>query len=413
LTFHKAPAHNRRRKGEHAMPSSAALRIQIESVLSHRIPAALSPVARQQRALAATGLPSLDHLLNGGLPIGAISELVGPLSSGRTTAALSFLAQRINDGHVCAWIDVHDALDPESAAANGVRLDQLLWVRCGSVPFRSSDANSPTGRPQPQPSTAASNARPASPSNAVSPALHGCSGSHPRSEAKGMDRAVEELMRRKAAHIRDKTIGTPGVSNRSLTPVLREEQVSSDRLPKRRGHPVPTRHEALSPRCAEASHHPRPEKSSPPISNFHPLKSRNASRTSAPIWTLLDQALRATDLLLQAGGFSAIVLDLGDTPPAFSSRIPLATWFRYRQAADQSRSSLIVLTQRACAGSSAEAVVRFDSLAMQNAGGRVLHSSQFRASVTRQRFTPSVEITSPRKPVASVSTWSSGMRDAV
>ncbi|MDQ2834513.1 MAG: hypothetical protein M3Y50_12345 [Acidobacteriota bacterium] len=40
-----------------------------------------------------------------------------------------------------------------------------------------------------------------------------------------------------------------------------------------------------------------------------------------------------TDLLLQAGGFSAIVLDLGSIAPEHVSRIPLATWFRYGAAA--------------------------------------------------------------------------------
>ncbi len=400
------------------MPSAAALRTQIESALSHRIPAALTPVARVQREVAATGLPSLDDLLHGGLPIGAISELVGPLSSGRTSAALSFLAQRTTQGQVCAWIDVQDSLDPESAAANGIRLQQLLWVRCGSVP-------SPCSHPQIEskiPAELACSQIAAPPHPPAHLPLAGCGGAHPRSEARGMDRAVEELMRRRATHIRDKTIGTPGVGNRALSttprPVPRDEQVSSDRAPKRRGNPAPAHPGAFAPCCAEAVRKPRPETLSLPTAHFHSPKSCSSSRSPAPAWTLLDQALRATDLLLQAGGFSAIVLDMGDTAPQHSSRIPLATWFRYRQAADQSRCSLIVLTQRPCAGSSAEAVIRFEPLALQHAGGRVLASAGFRAGVTRQRFQPhssqsAIEIGNRRKPVASVSTWTSGMRDAV
>src|SRR5580700_11706310 len=41
----------------------------------------------------------------------------------------------------------------------------------------------------------------------------------------------------------------------------------------------------------------------------------------------LEQVLRATDLLLESGGFGLIVLDLGDLPPQAARRIPLTTWF--------------------------------------------------------------------------------------
>jgi recombination protein RecA len=384
------------------MSSSATLRIQIESSLAHRIPSALTPAARVQRELAATGLPVLDELLSGGLPVGAISELVGPLSSGRTSAALAFLAQRVREGQVCAWVDVQDALDPESAAANGVRLEQLLWVRCGHSHVESRTAKDAETSPQV-----------AAPVREVSPVQHGCSGIHPRSEARGMDLAVAELMRRKSAHVRDKTIGTPGVGNRPLGPVPRSEQVSSDRAPKRRGAQMSGHQEALCPRCAEAAHKPRPQKKYVPVNHHHTSKPPSNRYKAAPAWTLLDQALRATDLLLQAGGFSAIVFDMGDIAAEYSSRIPLATWFRYRQAAEHSRCSLIVLAQRSCAGSSVEVVVRFEPLVLRDAGGKVLQSAQFQASVTKQRFVPAIDISSPRKPVASVSTWSSGMRNAV
>ena len=59
------------------MPSSAALRIQIEHALDHRFPSALTPERRTIREAASTGIPELDALLSGGLPIGAISELTG------------------------------------------------------------------------------------------------------------------------------------------------------------------------------------------------------------------------------------------------------------------------------------------------------------------------------------------------
>ena len=112
------------------MPSASALRKQIELTLESRFPAALTPQPRTFRDTAPTGIPQIDALLNGGLPIGAISELTGPESSGRTSLALSFLAELTREPRVCAWVDASDAFDAESAAASGLSLRQLLWVRC-------------------------------------------------------------------------------------------------------------------------------------------------------------------------------------------------------------------------------------------------------------------------------------------
>jgi RecA/RadA recombinase len=69
------------------------------------------------RPVAGTGIETLDGILEGGLPIGAISELVGPECSGRTSVALSFLARMTQTAKVCAWIDVSNEFDPLSAAA--------------------------------------------------------------------------------------------------------------------------------------------------------------------------------------------------------------------------------------------------------------------------------------------------------
>src|SRR5579863_10416038 len=65
------------------------------------------------------------------------------------------------------------------------------------------------------------------------------------------------------------------------------------------------------------------------------------------------------DLLLQAGGFSAIVLDMAGIAPEHAARVPLATWFRYRAAVERTRASLLLLTQHSCAKSSAELLLRF------------------------------------------------------
>lgn len=257
------------------MSSANALRKQIEHALESRFPAALSPAPRTISEVATTGIAEADRLLDGGLPIGAIAEICGPESSGRTSLALSFLSRRTAEDRVCAWVDVNDAFDPESAASNGVNLKKLLWVRC-----------------------------------------------------------------------RD--------------------------------------------------HH------------THDRKSPSITGNAKP-WTRLDQALRSTDLLLQAGGFASIVLDLGDTAREHANRIPLATWFRFRQAADRTRCTLVVLGKAAYAQSSAAVALECAPLRAETAGGTVLTGFTFALQRGRQRFGAESQQTAPglvsrRKPPAS--TWS-------
>jgi len=60
-----------------------------------------------------------------------LTEIYGPASSGRTSLMLAALAQSTGREDVCALVDASDAFDPASAASAGVRLERLLWVRCG------------------------------------------------------------------------------------------------------------------------------------------------------------------------------------------------------------------------------------------------------------------------------------------
>ncbi len=76
-----------------------------------------------------TGLPSVDRLLGGGFPRGGMSEVAGASSSGRTSLVLALLARATERGEVAALVDAADAFDPPSAAAAGVELERLLWVR--------------------------------------------------------------------------------------------------------------------------------------------------------------------------------------------------------------------------------------------------------------------------------------------
>lgn len=76
-----------------------------------------------------TGIAELDRRLGGGLPRGQMSEITGPRSSGRMSFLLAVLGQATASGEVVALIDPLDMLDPASAAAAGVDLARLLWVR--------------------------------------------------------------------------------------------------------------------------------------------------------------------------------------------------------------------------------------------------------------------------------------------
>ena len=74
-------------------------------------------------------MPAIDAALGGGLRRGHLSELVGSRSSGRTTVVCRALGAAVARGELVALIDTCDRFDPESAAALGLDLSGLLWVR--------------------------------------------------------------------------------------------------------------------------------------------------------------------------------------------------------------------------------------------------------------------------------------------
>ena len=74
-----------------------------------------------------TGALSLDIALGiGGLPRGRIIEIYGAESAGKSTLAMSAVAQAQKAGGVCAYVDVEHAMDPVYAQAIGVDIDSLL-----------------------------------------------------------------------------------------------------------------------------------------------------------------------------------------------------------------------------------------------------------------------------------------------
>jgi recombination protein RecA len=335
------------------MPSASLLRAQIEAALADRIPSALTPAPRVIRPVAATGVAEIDALLEGGLPIGAITEMVGPESSGRTSVALSFIAQMTQAGKVCVWVDVSNVLHPESAAASGVDLSRLLWVRCGvqtgpHVQLSQPAFTLPDKYLVPPP---------------IKKGLHGGGfGPHPRNEVKGLSDAVSGLLRP----------------------------------------------EIFAPRCAEPQHKERPEKKAFESSaQKRPARLSRRPTPSVKPLSRLDQALRVTDLLLQAGGFCAIVLDMGSIAPEYATRVPLATWFRYRAAAERTQASIVLLTQHSCAKSSGELLLRFQPGRARCDEATVFTGIEHGLEVVRRRFTQAPTNVVPlRKPPQSENTVS-------
>jgi len=228
-----------------------------------------------------TGILQVDEL-TGGVPRGGLTQIFGPASSGRTSLLLSLVAQVTAREEVCALVDASDAFDPRSAAAAGMNLKRLLWVRCG------------------------------------------------------------------------RRISRPSFF------VSRKNQAAA----KKR-------------------------------------ETRNEKLAS------VEQALRVADLLLQAGGFGLVAMDLGDIPPATARRVPLTSWFRFRRAVENTSTALVVVEQDASAKSCASLVLKTKQSALSTqqsaktgaapTHARLLCGMQLEVEVLNSRILQ-------RKPVRSTTT---------
>jgi len=237
----------------------SAIRNQQSKISPARVTPASQLNIRPAPEMVSSGVSALDAL-TGGLPRGCLTEICGPASSGRTTLLLAAVAAATRRGEYCAVVDASDALDPQSAAAAGVELERLLWVRCGdNSKDRSSD---------------------------------GC----PISRA--------SLARE---------VGT-------RDPEIFQAAFDFDRSGLKENGPRQSEHR-------------------------------------------LEQVLRATDLLLESGGFGLIVLDLGDLPPQAARHIPLTTWFRFRRAVEYTPTILLAIEQHPIAGSCSSLLLKLGSAA--------------------------------------------------
>jgi recombination protein RecA len=139
-----------------------------------------------------------------------------------------------------------------------------------------------------------------------------------------------------------------------------------------------------APRCAEAqpTTQPLPKQTGPQLTPFpsSPIKTPRKS------WSRLEQGLRVSDLLLQAGGFSCIVLDMGSLNADYALRVPLATWFRFRAAAERLQSNVLLLTQHPCSRNSAGLVLRLNPGNVLGKDETIFTGLERRAELARQRF---------------------------
>jgi len=77
------------------------------------------------------------------------------------------------------------------------------------------------------------------------------------------------------------------------------------------------------------------------------------------------QAMRATDLLLQGGGFGMVAVDLSDIAPRLLRHVPLNVWFRWRRAVENTQTILVVMGQEPHAKTCASLVLRLQCEATQ------------------------------------------------
>ena len=137
---------NAEKAAEKSAKKTAELLAQVGAIskLTAVVPASRLDV-RPAPEMVSSGIPQLDSL-TGGLARGCLTEICGTASSGRTSVLLFALARATQRGEVCALVDASDAFDPASAAAAGMAMSRLLWVRCGEkYPSRKQPSAALTG----------------------------------------------------------------------------------------------------------------------------------------------------------------------------------------------------------------------------------------------------------------------------
>jgi len=108
---------------------AAFSKAKFESEIANRFGDAFKLHEKTFGETLSSGIPEIDAL-TGGIPRGALSEIFGPASSGRTSLMYSILANATAQEETCALIDTNDVFAPTVAYGAGIDFDRLLWVRC-------------------------------------------------------------------------------------------------------------------------------------------------------------------------------------------------------------------------------------------------------------------------------------------
>jgi len=271
--------------------------------------------------LPSTGIPELDLLLQGGLPRGALIELCGTSSSGRTSVSFSLLAQATARHETCAYVDVSDSLDPTSLAAAGADLARVLWIRCGELGTKN-----PAKQSVATPKSDAISTRKITQGKA-NLGMHGWT--HPRDQIRGIENAIPSVIGKAE---RNKSFSW---KVKSTAPLV-----------------MPTGgQDALSSRILRAADLCRESQMK---ANRFPRKPGNQNKP----WRILEQALKVTDLLIHAGGWGVVVLDFGNISWVHIRRIELSTWFRFRRALESTPTILLLLGEDSCSKSCSSLVLQ-------------------------------------------------------
>jgi recombination protein RecA len=267
--------------------------------------------------IQSTGISELDALLAGGVPRGSLVELCGSPSSGRTSICFSLLAAATKRQEACAYVDVSDSLDPLSLASTGVDLTRLLWIRCG-LP---GTGNSAQQNQSPSLSFSSKNGQ-----TDTRPILRNAprkpnrtqTWTHPRDQIRGIESALPSIVRH-AEEAKNE------IDAQMIRPMVLP-------FPKSSGTP------SISSSSDDAS------------------KKSNAVFNGKP-WKRLEQALKATDLLLHSGGWGIVIFDLGSISWVDARRIELSTWFRFRRTIENTPTILVLLLEESCAKSCSSLVL--------------------------------------------------------
>ena len=189
-------------------------------------------------SLLPTDIPLVDACLRGGLPRGQLSELTGACSSGRMTLLLQLMAAATRRGEIAALVDTLDCFDVASAAAAGVDLDRLLWIRGADSGLGTRDS--------------------------------------------GLGTRDSETQHTRTQTVRSRNMGS--------------------RIPDRE------------------------------------------SRIPSSVDRAIDRALKALNLVLQAGGFGIVAIDLADVPAVTLRQIPFTTWPRVQRVIEGSDTACVLVT---------------------------------------------------------------------